>query len=129
MNKMQEQLREWCKKFGHTVNDSPVIPSDKDIELNKQLMKEELLKELIPAMDENNLVEVADGIADLLYVVLHTAVAYGIDVEPIFNEVHRSNMTKVWPDGKVHYNEFGKVIKPETYSPARIATELAKQGY
>lgn len=56
-------------------------------------------------------------LADLLYVVYGTAEELGIPLQEIFEEVHRSNMNKVWPDGEVHYNEIGKILKPPTYSP------------
>lgn len=127
MNKMQTQLREWHEKFAVLVNDHPTIPPGKVKELRKRLMEEELLDELIPAIDADDMVEIADALADTLYVVFGTAVSYGIDIEPIFDEVHRSNMTKVWPDGTVHYNEHGKVVKPDTYSPANIRPLLEKQ--
>lgn len=65
---------------------------------------------------EEMFAELADGIADLLYVVLYTANVYGIDVEPVFQEVQRSNMTKV--GGTIR--EDGKLIKPDTYEPANI---------
>jgi predicted HAD superfamily Cof-like phosphohydrolase len=61
---------------------------------------------------------------DSLYVIIGTAVSYGIDIERVFDEVHRSNMTKVWPDGTVHYDEHGKVLKPLTYSRADITEAL-----
>jgi len=59
--------------------------------------------------------EVAKELADLLYVVYGTAEELGIPLEDVFDVVHESNMSKVWPDGEVHYNEFGKVLKPNTY--------------
>jgi predicted HAD superfamily Cof-like phosphohydrolase len=60
--------------------------------------------------------ELAKELADLLYVVYGTAEELGIPLEEVFKAVHESNMSKVWPDGEVHYNEFGKVLKPSTYS-------------
>lgn len=59
--------------------------------------------------------ELAKELADLLYVVYGTAEELGIPLEEVFKTVHESNMSKVWPDGEVHYNEFGKVLKPNTY--------------
>jgi predicted HAD superfamily Cof-like phosphohydrolase len=85
-------------------------------------MKEEFM-ELINAMVADSLIEISDGLADLLYVVLGTAVEYGIDIEPIFNEVHRSNMTKVGG----HLDKYGKWIKPSTYSPANLKSILRSQ--
>lgn len=60
--------------------------------------------------------ELAKELADLLYVVYGTAEELGIPLQEVFEVVHASNMTKVWDDGLVHYNEFGKVMKPLTYS-------------
>src|SRR6476660_3944112 len=59
--------------------------------------------------------KLAKELADLLYVVYGTAEEFGIPLEAVFATVHESNMSKVWDDGEVHYNEFGKVIKPPTY--------------
>jgi predicted HAD superfamily Cof-like phosphohydrolase len=118
MNEMQKQVREFHVAFGVTVNDKPTIPSDNDIELRKHLIQEEFA-EFKNASNERDIVDIADALADLLYVVLGSCVTYGIDAEPIFNEVHRSNMTKLW-NGKVRYRLDGKVVKPLTYSPADI---------
>jgi predicted HAD superfamily Cof-like phosphohydrolase len=79
------------------------------------------LKEAIAAED---LPSIAKEMADLLYVVYGTAVSYGIDMEPVFREVHRSNISKVGG----HKREDGKWVKPATYSPARIEPILAEQG-
>jgi predicted HAD superfamily Cof-like phosphohydrolase len=59
--------------------------------------------------------ELAKELADLLYVVYGTAEELGIPLQQVFTAVHLSNMSKVWPDGSVQYNEFGKVMKPDTY--------------
>lgn len=61
------------------------------------------------------LVELAHELADVLYVVYGTAEELGIPLEEVFNMIHKSNMGKIWQDGKVHYNNFGKVIKPPEY--------------
>lgn len=71
-----------------------------------------------------DIVSVADAIADLLYVVYGAAVAYGINIDPVFGEVHRSNMTK-FIDG--HRREDGKWVKGPSYEPARIAEVLHAQ--
>jgi len=64
--------------------------------------------------------QLAKELADLLYVVYGTADELCIPLEAVFNRIHEANMTKLWPDGKVHYNEFGKIIKPSTYSVANV---------
>lgn len=63
--------------------------------------------------------ELAKELADLLYVVYGTADEFNIPIETVFRAVHRSNMSKLW-DGEVKYNEYGKVLKPPTYSPPNI---------
>lgn len=88
--------------------------------------------ELITSMLKGDLVGVADGLADVLYVVIGTAVAYGIDIQEVFDEVHRSNLSKtVWNEEQQRYtiekDEFGKAIKPDTYSPADIPPIINRQ--
>lgn len=71
--------------------------------------------------DMQDLIALADGIADLKYVLSHCAVALKIDSDRAFELVHKSNMTKVGPDGKVLRNpENGKVLKPETFEPPHL---------
>lgn len=126
---MQLQLEEFCNKFGHTINHTLTLPDIKDRNLERNLIEEETT-ELLNALsidvieDVNDYIAIADGIIDSLYVIIHCAVAFGIDIEKVFDEVHRSNMSKVWPDGTIHKNEFGKVIKPPTYSPADFKNVL-----
>lgn len=68
--------------------------------------------------------QLAKELADLLYVVYGTAEELSIPLEEIFKVVHQSNMGKLWPDGQVHYNEYGKVIKPPTYTPPDLGPIL-----
>ena len=90
--------------------------------LRERLIHEEF-EELKEAMGKNDLFAVAKELADLLYVVYGTAVSYGIDMEPVFREVHRSNMSKVGG----YKREDGKWVKPATYSPAVIEPILTEQ--
>lgn len=118
---MQEQITEFHKKFGHTIGTTPKASRP---ELRIKLIKEES-RELVEAIEAGDMIGVADGIADLLYVAIGTAVEYGIDIEPIFNEVHRTNMLKVGGATR----EDGKTLKPEGWTPPWIAEELEKQGW
>jgi predicted HAD superfamily Cof-like phosphohydrolase len=86
------------------------------------LIQEEF-DELKHAMAHDDLPAIAKELADLLYVVYGTAVSYGIDMGPVFQEVHRSNMSKIGG----YKREDGKWVKPPSYSPAAIAPILAEQ--
>ena len=68
--------------------------------------------------------EVASELADLLYVVYGTAEELGIPLDKVFNAIHQANMRKVWDDGTVHRNEYGKVIKPPKFEKADIRKVL-----
>lgn len=126
MNK-QEMVREFHEVFDHLTQDKPNANIDISIQsLRYDLIYEEL-RELNDAMLDRDIVEVADAIADLLYVVYGTAVSYGINIEPVFEEVHKSNMDKIWPDGELHYYPNGKVKKPEGWEPPNIKAILKEQ--
>jgi len=127
MRSAQLNLRDFHEKFGLTINDTPTIPGDDVLQFRINLINEEA-EEFEQAAQARNLVEMADALADVIYVALGAAVSLGIDLAPVFEEVHRSNMTKVWSDGQVRRREDGKVIKPPTYSPANIAQELERQA-
>ena len=124
MTKEQKSVLEFHEKFGATINCKPCLPSPEDRELRVKL----IMEELVELKDAANIVQVADALGDLLYVVLGSAVCYGIDLEPVFAEIHRSNMTKLWPGGKVFKNDYGKILKPPTYSPARLVEIIQKQS-
>lgn len=115
MNKMQKQVREFHISMGLEWNDTPDM-LDMEAKRRRIILISEELGELKSALLNNNMLETVDAIADLLYVVFGTAVELGVDIEPFFDEIHRSNMTKI--DG--HKREDGKWIKPETYEPANL---------
>lgn len=120
MNIMQEMVREFHETFGAPVRNSPGHTDRETEELRVNLMREELLgkNELVESIYNQDLVGIADGIADLLYVTIGTAVVYGMDVEALVAEAHRSNMSKLGADGKPIYREDGKVLKgPKFFEP------------
>lgn len=96
----------------------PMLISEKDFVLAHSLILEEL-GEWRRADTDGDLIEVADALADLLYVVYRAALAYGLPIDEIFAEVHRSNMTK-FPGGKVIRREDGKILKPDTWEAPKI---------
>lgn len=114
---------EFMSAMGQDVNTRPVIPDLKIQSLRYNLIAEELA-ELYEAQTHNDLVGIADALTDLLYVVYGSGHAYGINLDACFEEVHRSNMTKLGPDGRAIKNEAGKVMKPDTYTPPNLESIL-----
>ena len=111
-----EKVKEFMTKFGQEVKDKSKFPNEKIIELRKKLIEEEY-DELKEAINEHDIVEVADALTDILVVTYGAGAAFGIDLDKCFEEVHRSNMSKLSDEGKPIYNEFGKVMKGPNYSP------------
>ena len=109
----------FMKTFGQEVKTKPSFSSDKINKLRIDLIKEEL-DELKEAMDNNDLLEVADALTDILYVTYGAGHAFGIDLDECFMEVHESNMSKLGEDGKPIYREDGKVLKGPGYFPPNL---------
>ena len=104
----------FMKTFGQEVKTKPSFSSDKINKLRIDLIKEEL-DELQDAMKNNDLLEVADALTDILYVTYGAGHAFGIDLDKCFEEVQNSNMSKLGKNGEPIYNEFGKVMKGPNY--------------
>ena len=104
----------FMKTFGQEVKNKPSFSTDKINKLRLDLIKEEL-SELTDAMNNKDLLEVADALTDILYVTYGAGHAFGIDLDKCFNEVQNSNMSKLDEDGKPIYNEHGKVMKGPNY--------------
>ena len=104
----------FMKTFGQEVKDKPSFSTDKINKLRLDLIKEEL-NELTEAMNNKDLLEVADALTDILYVTYGAGHAFGINLDKCFDEVQNSNMSKLDIDGKPIYNEFGKVMKGPAY--------------
>ena len=104
----------FMKTFGQEVKDKPAFSTDKINKLRIDLIKEEL-EELTEAMKNNDLLEVADALTDILYVTYGAGHAFGINLDKCFEEVQNSNMSKLDENGKPIYNESGKVMKGPNY--------------
>ncbi|MDB3959517.1 nucleoside triphosphate pyrophosphohydrolase family protein [Candidatus Pelagibacter sp.] len=104
----------FMKTFGQEVKTKPSFSTDKINKLRIDLIKEEL-DELQEAMKNNDLLEVADALTDILYVTYGAGHAFGIDLDKCFDEVQNSNMSKLGENGKPIYNESGKVMKGPNY--------------
>jgi predicted HAD superfamily Cof-like phosphohydrolase len=124
MKKSQQSVRLFMFKAGQSAPLRPTVPDSVTRALRLKLHLEEAVTELSEAFEKKDIVLIADSIADSLVVVLGTAVACGIDIEPIFDEIMRSNMTK-FIDG--HRREDGKWVKGPSYTPANIAPLIQDQ--
>ena len=125
MTNMYRSVVDFQNAFGQLVSDKPEFPDDKTRELRIRLLGEEF-EEYLVAEKEDNFIEVADALADLIYIACGTAASYGIPLDKVFEEVHRSNMAKL-VDGKPLKREDGKVIKPEGWTPPDIEGVIKKQ--
>jgi len=130
---MREQLNalvEFHRAMNVYYTDKPTAHLPADVAAVRLSLLEEELDEYRQALAAGDLVEIADALTDLLYVLLGTFISHGLQdaAEDLFAEVHRSNMTKLGPDGKVIYREDGKVLKPPTFEPPDLRRVLAAHG-
>jgi predicted HAD superfamily Cof-like phosphohydrolase len=115
-------VKNFHEKFDLYCGKEPHIPIESEKNFRISLIKEEI-QETLKALSEDNLVEIADGIADSIYVLLGCAIAYGINVHPVWKEVQKSNMSKEMG----HKREDGKVIKTDKFIPPNIKRVIEKQ--
>ena len=108
------KVKTFMKTFGQEVKNKPSFSNDKINSLRYDLIKEEL-EELKIAMENKDLLEVADALTDILYVTYGAGHAFGIDLNECFEEVQKSNMSKLGEDNKPIYNGSGKVMKGLKY--------------
>lgn len=119
------KLREFHIKYGHYMAEVPHVPDGATIDLRMRLVQEEcdefmdacrtLIEGPFTITPQDGVTQVADALADILYVVFGSALAFGIPIGEIFTEVHRSNMSK-----STEKNEYGKTIKGPNWSPPNI---------
>lgn len=121
-----ELVGDFMESMDQEVRIKPSFPEGDIQKLRFDLVEEEL-DELQYGIDNQDIVEIADALTDLLYVVYGAGHAFGIDLDECFSEVHRSNMSKLGPDFKPIKRKDGKVLKPDTYSPPDLKTILAGQ--
>jgi predicted HAD superfamily Cof-like phosphohydrolase len=123
MGPEQKLVLEFHKKYGLPCPAGPVMPTIKDRMRRARLIISEAA-EFLDAADKSDFVEMVDALADILVVTYGTAIEMGVDLEPVFAEVHRSNMSK---DGGLDVG--GKVMKGPSFSPPDLAKELTQQGF
>ena len=108
------KVKKFMQKFKQEIKSKPSFPDDNIIKLRINLIKEELL-ELEEALNEKNIEETADALTDILYVTYGAGHAFGIDLDKCFDEVQKSNMSKLDKFGNPIYNDQGKVMKGPLY--------------
>ena len=109
-----EKVGIFMKTFGQEVKTKAELSNDKINNLRISLINEEL-EELKKAINDKDILEVADALTDILYVTYGAGHAFGINLDDCFDEVQKSNMSKLGSDGKPIYNEKGKVMKGPNY--------------
>ncbi len=124
MNKWQQDVLDFQIKLKNYSQDKVAIPPEDVINFRKDLIHEEVFEELFYALDTKDMEKIADGITDSIYVLLGTAIAFGIDLTPIWEEVHRTNMEKEPSDDPIK-----KVRKPEGWKRPDIEGLLKAQGW
>ena len=111
------KVKTFMNTYGQEVKEIATFPANKIVQLRIDLIEEEL-NELKEAVKNNDIVEVADALTDILYVTYGAGHSFGVDLDKCFDEVQRSNMSKLGVDGKPIYNESGKVMKgPDYFAP------------
>ena len=126
MRKSLQAVEEFHEAFGLGINSRPTadLPPEK-VHLRYELMKEEN-QEYLEAAKEGNLIEVADALGDMLYILCGTIIEHGLQnkIAEVFEEIQRSNMSKLGEDGKPVYREDGKVLKGPNYTRPNLENIL-----
>ena len=110
MEKAFKQLWEFHEVYNCARSNTVEFPDQATRDMRINILREEW-EEYLLAEEEDDMVEVADALADMIYIAIGTAVSYGIPIDEIFNEVHASNMSKLDEDGNPIYREDGKILK------------------
>ena len=114
-----EKVKNFMTTYGQEVKESASFPDENIIKLRLKLIKEEL-EELEQSLNDKNILEVADALTDILYVTYGAGHSFGINLDACFDEVQRSNMSKLGEDGKPIYNDYGKVMKGPNFSKPNL---------
>lgn len=125
-----DKVKKFHEIYECNIGDRAVFPDDFERDLRKKLLQEEF-DEYIKAEADNDLIEVADALGDMLYIIYGTAVSYGIPINEIFDEIHNSNLSKLGENGLPVRREDGKVLKgPNYFRPdiSSIISENRKEG-
>jgi len=130
INNEYNMVKEFHKAFNHPVADAPTVMDIGRACVRCEWMNEEV-EEFFNATIKKDIYEQTDAMIDLLYFALGTLVEMGIPPAKLFEIVQLANMSKLFPDGKPHYNEMNKVIKPEGWQDPhdKIVEAINSMGY
>jgi predicted HAD superfamily Cof-like phosphohydrolase len=125
LNYAFDQVKEFHTAFNHPVSYKPVAMTSERAAARAAWMQEEINEFL----DSDNVVDQADAMIDLIYFALGTLVEMGVQPQPLMDIVQKANMSKLWDDGKPHYREDGKIIKPEGWEDPypKLKAEIERQ--
>jgi predicted HAD superfamily Cof-like phosphohydrolase len=121
-------VAEFHGAFNLPMRQLPSADIDHALATLRVVLLEEEVSEFVTASEKGDLVAIADALADIVYVIYGTALTYGIDLDSVLREVHRSNMSKLASDGTPLIRDDGKVLKSERYFPPDIASVLSLQS-
>jgi len=123
MTNMFSDVVEFQTAVGQHIGSKPELPDPAERELRLRLLKEEY-EEYIQGECKNDVENIAKELADIIYIVCGTAASYGIPLDKVFSEVHRSNLSKLNEDGSVSRRSDGKILKPDGWKPPDIKSIL-----
>lgn len=109
-----EMVRQFQEIFGANIGNKVELPNEEERTLRIKLLKEEF-DEYLEGENNNDIVEIADALGDMMYIIYGTAISYGIPLDDIFKEIHDSNMSKLDENGNPIRREDGKILKGESY--------------
>ena len=121
-------VAEFHRAFNLPMRQLPGADIDHALATLRVALLEEEVSEFVTASEKGDLVAIADALADIVYVIYGTALTYGIDLDSVLREVHRSNMSKLASDGTPLIRDDGKVLKSERYFPPDIVSVLNLQS-
>lgn len=122
-----QAVSEFHVSFNLPIASSPQAHVGNELALLRVELLREEFEEFRDAAERQDVVAIADALGDIVYVAYGTALTYGIDLDAVLREIHRSNMSKLGPDGRPCLRDDGKVLKPTTYSPPNIHEVLLDQ--
>lgn len=123
MSNMYKDVKDFQTAVGQHVGTKPEFPDMHERNLRMKLMSEEF-NEYMEGEQKDDIENVAKELADIIYIVCGTAASYGIPLDTVFDEVHKSNMAKLGPDGRPKRREDGKILKPDGWTPPDIKSIL-----